>query len=152
MINTLSSALTAGSFNGIKEFTNKHIAPKCTLLTPTVADRVTSREFVHQFFESPILLHLELICEFHNFIAETNDSMFCTYSYDGTYFDPENKSLFTNRDNDSDAKTAGAVDSTLWQNDHVNGHKFEKDEVENREKYAQLMQEHKPVEVTVRGC
>ena len=149
-MNKLAHIFTSGDLSSLKEYMNTHIAPDCTLLTPTIAKSVSGREHVYKFYESILLLHPELICEFYNFTAESDDTIYFTFNYDATYFDPENKSRFTNRD--ADATETDTIDSTLWQNDHVHGPKYEKDEEENREKYAHLMEEHKPVEVTVRGC
>ncbi len=146
----LAHIFTSGDLNSLKEYMETHIAPNCTFLTPTIEKSVTGREHVYKFHESLLLLHPELVCEFYNFTAESDDTIYFTFNYDATYFDPENKSRFTNHN--ADAKDTDTIDSTLWQNDHVHGAKYEKDEDENRVKYAQLMEEHKPVEVTVRGC
>ena len=151
-MNKLAHTFTRGDLKALKEYMDTHIAPDCTLLTPTIEKSVTGREHVYKFHETLILLHPELICEYHNFTAESDDTIYFTFAFDATYFDPENKSQFTNRYSDADPKAADTIDSSLWQNNHVNGQKFEKNEDENHEKYAQLVQTHKPIEVTARGC
>jgi hypothetical protein len=149
-LNKLANILTSGDLNALREFVDKHVASNCSLLTPTISEPVTGRDPVYQFFESLILLHPDLICEFHNFTSESDSTIYFTFNFDATYFDPENKSQFPHRDDD--AKAPSAIDTSLWQNDHINGHKYEKNEAENTEKYSILMQQQKPIEVVIRGC
>jgi len=147
LMNELASILNRGDLNALKLFIEKHFDTNCYFLTSTITDSVCGREYIYNFFESGILLHPEQVVEFQNYTKECEYSMYFTLSYEGTYYDPENKSILTHGDDKSNF-----IDTSLWQNDHVSGRKYAQDEESNRNKHVNLLQKHKPVEVVARGC
>ena len=146
-MNELTRIINTGDIIALKSFIEKHFDVNCYFLTSTTTESICGRDQIYNFFESAILLHPEQVLEFQNYTKECDNSMYFTLSYEGTYYDPENKSIIT-RGNDS----VDVIDTSLWQGAHVSGRKYAQDEESNRNKHESLMQEHKPVELVARGC
>ena len=146
-MNELTSIINTGHIVALKDFIDKHFDVNCTFLTSTTTESVCGRHHIYNFFESGILLHPEQVLEFQNYTKECDNSMYFTLSYEGTYYDPENKSIITHGNDSVDV-----IDTSLWQGAHVSGRKYAQDEESNRNKHESLMQDHKPVELVARGC